>query len=437
MGRFFQEHREHLLVSLAVLVLVVAGFWTAYQFVEPAPPSQLKMATGSPAGAYSSFGQKYSAVLGQQKIRLDLQTTSGSVQNLQLLRSGAVDIAFVQGGIGLENREGLLSLGSLYYEPLWVFYRKGIQPSQLADLTALRFGVGPEGSGTRAIALELLSDNGVTPINTTLQPLGGKEAATALLEGRLDVAFLVAGTDSEAVQTLLKSPEVTLFSFDRADAYVKHHHYLSRVVLPQGAVDLQQNIPHRETVLLAPAATLVVREDFHPALIGLILQAATRIHRPGGLLEDPGVFPNGKAATFPLSEDAARYYAKGPSFLQRYLPFWAANLIDRMIVMLVPLITLLIPMFKVVPPTYRWRVRRKIYRWYDQLRELDLESEAFESPEASMDLLARLQEVEHDVMQVAVPKSYMDAQYNLRLHIRLIRERLERQKALVDASEKP
>lgn len=427
----FESEKDRLLLFGSAFILIVAGFFFAYQFVEPAPPKTIVLATGSPNGAYHAFGQLYAEALQKDGITVELKSTAGSQENLRLLQQDkVVDIAFVQGGISPPAKTPeLLSLGSLYYEPLWLFLRQGVDIEGLHQLTDQRIAVGASGSGTRQIALQLLTENGITNDTAELLEMGSSKAVEALQSADIDAAFLVAGPKASTVQQLLKNPRITLFSFDRADAYLRHHSYLSRVDLPEGVIDFRQNLPPSSVTLLAPTANLVVRDDFHPALIGLLLQTADRLHAMGTVLNEPGRFPSDDPAGFVLDEDAKRYYKKGPSFLQRYLPFWAATLIDRLIVMIVPLLTLMIPLFKIVPPTYRWRVRRKIYRWYDQLRELDLESERADRHATSQLLMEQLNDVEHDVMKVAVPKSYMDAQYDLRLHIRLIRDRLERQLA--------
>ncbi len=422
-----QHHRkESFLFYGSGLILVLLGFVLAYQFVEPAPPKSISIATGNPQNAYFQFANEYKQSLKQQGIDLQVISSEGSVENLKLLREGKVDIAFVQGGIPKPEGLSLLSLGSLYFEPLWVFYRQEVVFERLSELPNHRLAIGKSGSGTRAVALQLLSDNGINVNNAELLPLSGDEAATALLNGEIDIFFSVTSPKSPVVKNLLKAPGIKLFSFERAAAYTRLHRYLSSVSVPAGIADLEKNIPDRDITLVAPAATLVVREDFHPALATLMLQAATKSHGEGGVFEHIGQFPSNQYLDYPIHEDAERFIKSGPPFLQRFMPFWMANLVDRLIVMLVPLLTLMIPLAKILPPTYRWRVRSRIYRWYDQLRSLDFRAENIvDKPQAKL-LLDELMTIEKDVMQVVVPKSYADAQYNLRLHIRLIRERLER-----------
>jgi TRAP transporter TAXI family solute receptor len=408
----------------AVLITLI-GFVIAWQFVNPAPPRTLVIATGHTDGAYYLFARRYRELLAENGIELEIRTTAGSIENLELLQDGSVSLAFVQGGTGTEvDRGTLTSLGSLYYEPLWVFYRSEQPLTRLSELQDKRIAIGERGSGTHAIASQLLAHNFIDTGADTIQPIGGASAAEALLAGETDALFLVAAPAAPLVQQLLHRQDIRLMSFARATAYTRVHSFLSAVTLPEGVIDLQVNIPPRDTALLAATANLVVREDFHPALVSLLLQAATRVQGSGDLFERPGAFPNSDNLEFPLNDDARRFYKHGPPFLQRYLPFWTASLIDRLKIMLVPLLTLLLPLAKIMPPTYRWRVRKKIYRWYRELQALDTETPKKHTGEALESLLQKLDKLEEEVRKVSVPLSYADELYSLRLHIGLVRDKL-------------
>lgn len=410
----------------AVLLMLI-GFAIAWQFVDPAPPRTVVIATGHEGGAYYLYAQRYQKLLAEEGIELEILTTAGSLENIRLLedRSAGVDLAFVQGGTAsATDSADIVSLGSLYYEPLWVLYRSGEVIDRLAWLADKRVAAGEAGSGTRAVALTLLNDNGLDAASDNSLALGGQDAVQALIAGEVDAAFFVASPRATLVQELLGQKDIQLMSFTRAAAYTRRHHFLSSLVLPEGVVDLQQNIPPLDTVLLAATANLAANSDFHPALINLFLQVLSRVHGEGGVFENPGEFPNEYNVDFPLNDDARRYYRDGPPFLQRYLPFWTANLIDRLKIMLVPVITLLIPLFKVMPPAYRWRVRKKIYRWYRELQELDIEHPQREKAERLARLLQRLNDIEEEVRKVRVPLSYVDELYDLRVHIDLLRDKL-------------
>jgi TRAP transporter TAXI family solute receptor len=420
--------REHIGIFGPAVLVALLGFLLAYQFVDPAPPNQLTITTGEKDGAYYLFGQRYQEILSRERIQLEVRQSAGSIENIQRLEAGEAEVAFVQGGTGGQAQsDKLRSLGSLYFEPIWLFHRRDQPLSQLSQLRGKRIAVGAEGSGTRALTLQLLADNDIDGTAATLQILGGEAAADALIGNQVDAAFFVASPRSPLIRSLLEHDAISLMSFERADAYTRIHRYLSRVVLPKGVINFRRNLPTEETILLAASANLVVHEDLHPALIDLLLQAAKEVHGSGGWFEQSGEFPNAAYLDFPLGKEARRFYDYGPPLLQRYLPFWAATLIDRLKVMLLPLIALLLPLFKIMPPIYRWRMRSRIYRWYRELlyidRQLYLERAAGDNQEQ---LLSELDKIEQGISEVHVPLSFAEELYDLRLHVTLVRERLEK-----------
>lgn len=418
-------NKEQIKVFAPAVVVAISGFWIAYQFVRPAPPDTIVMSTGRKDGAYYLVAEKYRDILARTGVTLEIRSSAGSVENIKRLESGEADLAFVQGGAaGPSGSDDLVSLGSMYYEPLWVFYRGNKGINRLTELAGKTIAVGTQGSGSRAVAVQLLKDNAVTESPAVLSPLDGGEAASALVRGDVDAAFFIASSRSPIVQQLLTTNGINLMSFDRAAAYARIHHYLSPVILLQGVIDLQKNIPRENMHLVAATANLVVRKDFHPALIDLTLQAATTVHGPGDRLETRGEFPSPKYLEFPLSEDAERFYRRGPSFLQRYLPFWVATFVDRMIVMLIPMIALLIPLFRILPPTYRWRMQSRIYRWYKNVKAVDVRLDNEHDPERLKELMAELDRIEHQVNRISTPPAYADRLYTLRVHINLVRQKL-------------
>ncbi len=424
--RIFQSLWAQIAVVAPALILVIAGFVVAYQFVGPPPPDRIVMATGSEKGAYHAYGKLYAERFREEGIELVLRSTAGSSENLALLSDPDADVpvAFMQSGIGEPaDYTDLMSLGSLYYEPLWVFVRSNGKPRRLTELAGLRIAVGAEGSGTRSVALALLSDNGITDSTAELAALDGAAAEAALLAGDIDAAIFVTSATSPRIRVLLETPGIALMNFERADAYVRRNDYLSKVLLPKGTVDLANNLPAEDTVLLAPTATVVFSPELHPALADLLLLTMRDTHRGGGLLEKPGSFPSGNFVTYPLAPVAQRFYDEGPPFLQRYLSFWAANLIDRLKILLLPLLTLLYPLFKILPPTYSWRMRSKVNRWYRELQALDDELRANSISRA--DATARLDEIEASVEKVSVPAGFAASAYTLRLHIDFLRRKVE------------
>lgn len=427
-------NKEYLRIFGPAFVAVIVGLWIAYQFVRPAPPDTIVMSTGRKDGAYYLFAEQYRDILARNGVTLEIRSSAGSVENIKRLEVGEAALAFVQGGTARpDNSDNLVSLGSVYYEPLWVFYRGDLRVNRLTDLAGKAIAVGAEGSGTRSVALQLLKDNAIGQPPTVLSALSGGEAANALVAGDVDAAFFITSARSPVVKKLLTTHGIDLMSFQRAGAYARIHQYLSHVILFQGVIDLERNIPREDISLLAVTANLVVRRDFHPALIDLLLETATEVHGTGNLFAERGEFPSQKYLEFPLSDDAARFYKRGPSFLRRYLPFWAATFVDRMIVMLIPLIALVFPLLRILPPTYRWRMRSRIYRWYKDVKTIDLGVDDEKSPERVGRLMAELDRIEGEVNKIATPLPYADQLYTLRVHINLVREKLLR--AMQDVTE--
>lgn len=433
--------REMLRLYGAAALAGIAALAVAYQFVDPAPPASLRLATGGPAGAYFAFGKQYRDVLARHGIEVEVVNTSGSIENLRLLRDpeAGVHAAFAQGGTaGAEARAaGLVSLASLYYEPAWLFYRESLPLASLADLAGRRVAVGPEGSGARALALVLLAENGLDAGDAALSPLGGADAFAALRAGEIDAWFTVAGVRSEMVRRAAAADGVRIFDFARAEAYERRLRYLSALVLPRGALDLAANLPDRDVRLVSPTAALVARSDLHAALEYLLLEAASEIHSGGGILEEPGAFPGARFADLPLAEAARRYFRSGPPFLRRVLPFWAANTIDRLAVMLLPLLAVALPLFRFMPVLYEWRVRSRIYRWYRDLRPLERRLKEGLDPREAERALERLDGIERALAGLSVPLAYADALYQLRLHIDLVRGAIQRAAKRPEAPDAP
>jgi TRAP-type uncharacterized transport system substrate-binding protein len=389
------------------------------------------MASGQKEGRYGYYAKQYKEFLARNGITLELHPSSGAVQNMGLLmdEKSGVDVAFIQGGTGFgANAPNLESFGSLYYEPLWVFYR-GAPIKDLDGLRGKKIAIGAEESGTRALALQLLAMNGAVLPPTQLLPLGGKEAEEQLTKGKIDVLMVVAPPESNLVSRLAAAPGVRLMSLERAEAYTRLFPYLTKLILPRGVFDLANDIPSRDIVVVAPTANLIARDSLHPALAYLLMRAATEIHSGAGVFDREGEFPAPRDTGFPLSDVAKRYYKSGPPLLQRYLPFWAANLVDRLWVVLVPILAISIPLVRMVPPLYRWRVRSRIYRWYGRLKEIELQLEDNADAETLEGFLKRLEEIERSVNRIPTPLAYSDNLYGFRAHIDLVRQRIAKRLA--------
>lgn len=419
--------REVLKTGGPLFVVALLGFLVAIYFVEPPPPTELVIATGSPDGGYYDAARKYARMLKEHGITLEVRETAGSVENYELLlNDNDIDLAIVQGGTSPEAVVGgrLESLATLYLEPIWVFLPKDVHIQRLAELQGKRIAVGAAGSGTQALTHLLLHANGVRDgeEGTSFVMAPGQRATEMLETNDVDAAFFVLSAESPLIRDLLRNEQIELLSFDRSRAYAQRYPFLEDVVLSQGVVDLEGDLPDRDVQLVAPAANLIATSELHDALIPLLLEAATETHQMGGLVTEPGAHPSLDAVEFPPSAIARHYLKHGPSFFQKYLGFWVASLIDRTKIMLVPLIVLLIPLVKLAPPVYRWRIRSRIYRWYGLLREIDQGI----GDERELDELGeKLGRIERELGEVVVPLSYMEEFYHLHLHINLVKQHLE------------
>ena len=415
-----------------IFLIVGLGFVVAYQFVKPAPPTKIIITTGGESGAYYQFANRYATLLARNGITLEVKTSAGSLENLARLKSDEAQVGFVQGGV-VEYRQddeaaaesGLLSIGSVFYEPVWVFYRGDKPLTRLTDLQGKRIAIGQEGSGVRQLAQQMLSANEI-PSDENLLPLAGLLAAEELQQGRIDAAFIIASEKAPIVQVLLRSPGVKVMSFAQAGAYQRRFPFLTKLTFPHGVADLVRDFPPEDVKLLAPTANLIVRDDLHPALQNLLLQVANEVHGKSGFFQDPGEFPAYKDQMLPLSPEAARYFKSGPPFLQRYLPFWLAVLVDRLIVLIVPIIALLIPLLRIAPAIYNWRVRAKVFRCYGELKFLEDDLKNHYDPAKLSDYSRRLDALDEEAAQLHVPLAFTDLVYTLREHVNLVRRILDK-----------
>jgi TRAP transporter TAXI family solute receptor len=422
--------RDLLVAAGPTVVLVAAIGVAAYMLVDPAPPPRLTLATGQEQSAQEQFGRRYAQVLARDGITVVLQPSLGSQDNLRRLVDGKADIAFVQSGsaASAQGKElGLVSLGSLYTEPVWLFLRDATKATSLTQLKGKRINLGPEGSGVPNLFRQVLAVNGMEPGDLKITGLENTPATVELLDGRIDGLVFSSAPEAPLIQMLLRTPGIRLFDFAQAEAYTRRLPFLSHVVLPRGIVDLGRDIPAQDYHLIAPTATLVARKDLHPALIDLFVKAAGEIHGGTGWFQQQGQFPSARYTEIPVAPEADRYYREGPPFLQRYMSFWLANLFDRLWLFVVPLLALAIPLSRVVPPLYVWRIRSRIYRWYGQLRAVEQALEAAhgaQREQALPGLLQRLDDIEERVNQISIPLAFADALYGLRSHINFVRQRV-------------
>ena len=407
-------------------VIVILGFVVAFMFMDPAPPTKVTIAGGAAGGAYAATAERYAAALRANGVEVEVLTTAGAVDNLNRLKAGQVDIGIVQTGVAAEIGAGkVMSLGAVFYEPVWVFHRAGVEVADLKSLRGKRVAVGASGSGVRVVADMLLGEWGVKGDYTPVE-MAGQIAAQALQDGNADAAIIVSGPSAPWLADLMADPAVKLMPMRHAPAIGRRHPYLDDIMLYEGVIDPARNLPSETTELTSPAAEIAVREGLHPAIQSLLIEAAFAEHAAGSVLADPGRFPTPELADIPLSDEAERYYKRGPSFLRQWFPYGVANFLERAWVLAIPLVTLLIPLVRAAPPLYKWRIRRRIYIWYQDLRRLELEGRSATTDAERLAVHDKLAALQAETGKVQVPLSYNDDLYRLRSHIRFVAELIDR-----------
>ncbi|MGZ8255662.1 MAG: TAXI family TRAP transporter solute-binding subunit [Burkholderiaceae bacterium] len=421
------------LLAIALAVLALAA-WALMRLAPPPPPKRIVMSTGAPDGAYHAYALRYREILAEYGIDLVLKPSKGAQENLARLRDGidGVEVALVQAGLTKPVEPDLVSLGSVFYEPVWIFYRDKRVLERAFELAGRRIAIGAAGSGTSELGRALAAGSGLDQPPTTLVELGGLAAADALISRTVDAAFFVSAVDGPAVTRLLATPDVRLMDMRHADAYVRRMPYLHRIALPEGVVDLKNNVPPQSLTLVALTANLVARDTLHPVATELLLAAARRVHGGPTLLHPANVFPAPLDASLPLATDAERFYKDRPGLLRRWLPFWLAIWLERTLFILVPLLAVAVPLFAYLPRIYDWRMRRRLDHWYRELKRLEHATERGTAVEGQM---ARLDEIEALVNRLKVPMGYLDRLYTLRTHATYVRGVLGRRAGFAAADD--
>jgi len=421
--------RDLLVVGLPTLLVAGAAVAVAVKAARFAPPKTIRFVSGPDGSGYRNQAEKYQKILARDGVKLEILTSRGALDNLDKLANPAakVDVGFVQGGLA-EGRElpHLVSLGSVYPQPMMVYCRDAEPVELLSQLKGKRIAVGPEGSGARVLALKLLKANEMDGPPTVLLDLQGDEAVKQLKDGTIDAAFLMGDSATPAVMRTLRGlPDIQLASFRNADGYLRKFRSLSKETLPEGAMDLAKNYPPRTLTLIGPTVELVARDDLHPALSDLLIRAAREVHGTPGMFRNAGEYPAPLARDFPISSDAERYYKSGEQFLYKRLPFWLASLVDRLLVIVLPLLVVIVPATRLAPAIYRWRIRSRIYRWYGALMSIEREMRGTPTPEQREKVHARLDEISRAVTELRTPASFADQLYVLRDHVAAVRRRLD------------
>ncbi len=419
---------KFLTVVLPIFILIFLSFYITSQFIQPSPKKEITIATGSKTGNYYKTALEYKELLEKENVKVNIINSAGSVENIELLKQNKADIAFVQNGtVTNENAPNIKSLASIYYEPLWVFYKNdGFSIDYLIQLITKKISVEKNGSGTRDLALQLLADNGIDETNSTILDYSSEDAKNALLKGEIDAMFIVSSHKSDIIKELLENPSINLFSFKRARAYSRKYPYLEALTLYEGTLDLYKNLPDESKNLLATTANLVVKKDFSEELKRLVLKKVVEVHNKKDLFAKAGQFPNSVNMRLELDEEAEKYFKYGDTWLEKIFPYWIASNIDRLKLLIIPLLTLLFPLFKGVFPLYNWTMRSKIYRWYDEVRDIDEEINKLDL-EKLKDELKKLETLREEISkETKVPLSFMGEYYNLQLHLDHIINKIEK-----------
>jgi TRAP transporter TAXI family solute receptor len=416
---------RRLAAALAAILVIAGAVWLALDHFIPAPPKTITIAAGSKGGAYEFYAQKYRDILARYHVTLNIRSTEGTVENLKLLQepNSGVDVAFVQGGVSNSNHApDVESLGRINYLGFFVFCRAGASFTDLTQLKGKRIAVGPASSGTNMVITRILKTNGVTPQNATFLPLAGREAVDALDEGKADVLILGSVLEAPLIQNLMRDPGVQLVSLPRVKALTRKFPFLTRLELPSGVIDLERNIPVTDVTLIGTSSSVLVRDDVHPEIIGLLARALVEVHGEPGVFQQYGEFPTQSDPEYPMAESARDFYKNGPSFLQRYMPFWVTSYVRKILAVLVTVLAIAVPVFSYAPKLYLWILRRHILKLYRELRVVETGLAPGLSAAQLADCQANLEKIER--ASSILPMRHSDLFFSLRTHIDLTRARL-------------
>lgn len=419
--------RWRLLKTLAAVVGTIGIVSLALTYFIPAPPSKVVMATAFKGASFEYFGRQYREIFAHHKVDLELRETAGAVDNVKLLQDpkSGVQIGFVTGGVSDgKSAPDVLSLGTVYNQPFWIFYISNEQIDRLSQLKSKRIAVGPGGSATRFTAEQILGRGGVNSETAKFLPFGGSAAYNALAEGKVDAVWIIGVPEATAVQSFLRDPKVRLMSFPMAEAFTRLFPDLNRLVLPQGVVDIDRNIPPVDVQLIATTTKVLIRNDLHPEIVHLLLQTMKEVHSGSDIFHRGGEFPSGIDGEYPVAQAAVDFYKNGPSFMQRHLPLWLSVHVQRAIAVAVTGIAIGFPLFRFLPQLYNWMTRRRLFYWYGQLKSLEASFDTNLSDQHLAEKQAEIDRIEHAVSHIRFPLTFADQVYNLRGHIEIVRRKI-------------
>ncbi len=423
---------------VVVTVTAIAALVAGAMVLRPGAPRHVAIATGGTATTFFRFGKAYQDILRRSGVQLEVRSDTGTAENVRRLedRGSDIQVAIVHGGTLETEIEGadadpdeiqqrhpdLVTLGTLFCEPLWIFHRLPGDPGTLNALVGKRIAVGRRGSITNNLARLILKTGGIDLSAVTLVEMRGTDAPAAIASGAVDAVIVSAPLDAKPVQDLWKTPGVHLMSLTQAEAYTRRLPWLSQVTLPAGGLDIAASLPPHDVRLLASGANLVVRRNLHPGLVYLLLTAATQVHGGANAFQRYGEFPSLAYVDLPVHDGARRYFKEGPSLLYRHLPFWLASILDRIGVVL-PAIAVVLSIARYAPPAYDWLIQNRINRCYGELRYLEDELDRAPPGADVAPFTARLDAIEARAAALA-PVSASPRVYTLKSHVQLVRDKL-------------
>jgi TRAP-type uncharacterized transport system substrate-binding protein len=419
--------RRQLFKGLAAAVGIVSIVSLILIYFFPAPPSKVTMATAFKGSSFEYYGRQYREIFARSNVDLDLLPTSGAGENIKLLQDPQSGIQFslmVSGISDGKHAPGLLSLGTVYNNPYWLFYSSNEPFDRLSQFIGKRIAVGPEGSATRTSAEQILGKGGVNSETATFVSFAGTAAVEAINDGKVDAVWIIGAPDATAVKSLLQTPHVRIMSFPTAEAFTRIFPGLARMVLPQGVIDIYRNIPPNDLQLIGSTTKVLVRSDLHPEIVQLLLQTMVEAHGGSNIFQRIGEFPNGTDVEYPVAPAATDFYKNGPSFMQRHLPLWLSVHAQRAIAVLVAAIALGLPMFRFLPTAYNWLTRRRLFYWYAQLKALEASFDTDPTGKQLAQKQAEIERIEEAVSHIRFPLTFSDQLYNLRSHIDIVRRKI-------------
>jgi TRAP-type uncharacterized transport system substrate-binding protein len=419
--------RWQLFKGLVTAVGIVTIVSLALIYFIPAPPSKISMATGNKGGPFEYYGRQYQEIFARSNVDLELRATSGAGENMELLKDpkSGIQISLMVSGISDgKHAPGLWSLGTVNINPFWIFYSSNVLFDRFSQLKGKRIAVGPVGSGTRASAEQILGKGGVNSETATFLPYAASAAVEALNDGKVDAVWTIGAPDVTAIKSLLGNPNVRIMSLPNAEAFTRIFPELARLVLPQGVIDIDRNIPPNDVQLIGSTTKVLVRSDLHPEIVQLLLQTMVEVHSESTIFQRIGEFPNSTDVEYPVAPAAIDFYKNGPSFMQRHLPLWLSVHAQRAIAVMLTAIALSLPLFRFLPVAYNWITRRRLFYWYAQLKALEASFDTDPTDNHLAKKQAEIERIEEAVSHISFPLTFSDQLYNLRSHIDIVRRKI-------------